>query len=72
MVAVLVPAALAGLAFAGVKLPGPVNDAFSTVGVDLPNQAGDRRSSATTPGSSEDVNGSSDQGSAAGGKGRWG
>jgi hypothetical protein len=69
LAAMLLAVALAGLAFAGVRLPGPVNDAFSTVGVDLPNQAGDEGSSATTPGSSEDVNGPSDQGSAAGGKG---
>jgi hypothetical protein len=35
----LVPLLSAGLAFAGVSLPGPANDAFETVGVELPNQA---------------------------------
>jgi hypothetical protein len=34
----LVPAVLAGLAFAGVTLPGPANSAFNSVGVNLPNQ----------------------------------
>jgi hypothetical protein len=35
----LVPLLSAGLAFAGVSLPGPANDAFESVGVELPNQA---------------------------------
>ena len=35
---VLVPLAGAGLAVAGVKLPGPAQSAFETIGVDLPNQ----------------------------------
>jgi hypothetical protein len=35
----LVPLLSVGLAFAGVNLPGPANDAFETVGVELPNQA---------------------------------
>lgn len=35
----LVPALMAGLAFAGVTLPEPAQDAFERVGVDLPNQA---------------------------------
>jgi hypothetical protein len=34
----MVPAALAGLAFAGVTLPGPANAALESVGVNLPNQ----------------------------------
>jgi hypothetical protein len=34
----LVPAVLAGLAFAGVTLPGPADSAFDSVGVNLPNQ----------------------------------
>jgi hypothetical protein len=34
----LVPAVLAGLAFAGVTLPGVANSAFDSVGVNLPNQ----------------------------------
>ncbi|MSO41754.1 MAG: hypothetical protein EXQ70_07695 [Solirubrobacterales bacterium] len=35
----LFPALIAGLAFAGVKLPDPVSEAFEGVGVELPNQA---------------------------------
>jgi hypothetical protein len=34
----LVPTVLAGLAFAGVTLPGAANSAFDSVGVNLPNQ----------------------------------
>lgn len=34
----LVPALMASLAVAGVKLPGPAGDAFESVGVELPNQ----------------------------------
>jgi len=34
----LVPAVMAGLAFAGVTLPGAANSAFDSVGVSLPNQ----------------------------------
>lgn len=34
----LVPAVLAGLAFAGVTLPGAADSAFDSVGVNLPNQ----------------------------------
>jgi hypothetical protein len=37
----LLPVLMAGLAYAGVELPEPVDDAFESVGVDLPNQAGD-------------------------------
>jgi hypothetical protein len=39
--AAVVPAALAGLAFAGVSLPDPANSAFESLGVELPNQASD-------------------------------
>jgi len=34
----LIPLVLAGLAFAGVTVPGPARDAFNTVGITLPNQ----------------------------------
>lgn len=34
----LVPLVLAGLAFAGVSVPGPARDAFDSVGITLPNQ----------------------------------
>jgi hypothetical protein len=37
----LLPALMASLAFAGVSLPGPAQDAFETIGIELPNQAGD-------------------------------
>lgn len=36
---------MAGLAVAGVKLPGPVSSVFESVGVDLPNQSGGGASS---------------------------
>jgi hypothetical protein len=34
----LIPLALAGLAFAGVTVPGPARSAFHSVGITLPNQ----------------------------------
>jgi hypothetical protein len=34
----LIPLVLAGLAFAGVHVPGPARDAFKAVGISLPNQ----------------------------------
>jgi hypothetical protein len=34
----LIPLLLAGLAFAGVTVPGPARDAFDSVGITLPNQ----------------------------------
>ena len=34
----LIPLVLAGLAFAGVTVPGPARSAFDTVGITLPNQ----------------------------------
>ena len=36
-----VPLLFAGLAFAGVNLPGPADEAFESVGVELPNQTAD-------------------------------
>jgi hypothetical protein len=39
--AILVPAAMAALAFAGVRLPEPAREAFDRVGVELPNQSED-------------------------------
>jgi hypothetical protein len=35
----LVPAMLAGLAFAGITLPEPAQDAFERLGIELPNQS---------------------------------
>ncbi len=37
--AILVPIAMAGLAFAGVRLPAPVRALLDDVGIDLPNQS---------------------------------
>jgi hypothetical protein len=54
----LIPLVLAGLAFAGVTVPGPARDAFHSVGITLPNQPAEH-SRATDHG----------QGSHAGGKG---
>jgi len=42
----LIPILFAGLAFAGVRLPGPADSVFETVGVELPNQVADHESSA--------------------------
>jgi hypothetical protein len=36
-----IPALFAGLAVAGVKLPGPADSAFESVGIELPNQEAD-------------------------------
>jgi hypothetical protein len=38
VVVALVPLVLAGLAFAGVTVPGPARSAFESVGISLPNQ----------------------------------
>jgi hypothetical protein len=38
VVVALIPLVLAGLAFAGVTVPGPARDAFDSVGITLPNQ----------------------------------
>jgi len=40
----LIPVLMAGLAFAGVKVPAPAQDAFDGVGVELPNQTSDEDS----------------------------
>jgi hypothetical protein len=45
--------AMAGLAVAGVKLPGPVTAALSDLGLDLPNQGKDDGAGATVQGSSD-------------------
>jgi hypothetical protein len=53
----LIPAMLAGLAFAGVTLPGAANSAFDSVGVNLPNQEdgddGDRSAAPAEPASAQ-------------------
>ena len=43
----LIPLVLAGLAFAGVTVPGPARDAFDTLGITLPNQSSDNAHKAT-------------------------
>ena len=58
-VVLLVPALLAGLAFAGVKLPAPARDAFEQVGLGLPNQEGGDRSSTDRASGKTDKSGSS-------------
>jgi hypothetical protein len=44
----LIPLVLAGLAFAGVTVPGPARDAFDSLGITLPNQPSDQAHKATT------------------------
>ena len=64
--ALLLPACFAALAFAGVSLPGPAQDAFDRVGIELPNQAGTKTSSdqSATDEDSKGASESSDEGSA--------
>jgi len=47
----LIPLVLAGLAFAGVTVPGPARSAFDSVGITLPNQPA-QKSASTQSGSS--------------------
>jgi hypothetical protein len=47
--AALVPVLAAGLAVAGVELPGPAQDAFERVGISLPNQAEENANSDEAP-----------------------
>lgn len=54
----LVPAAFAGLAVAGVNLPQSAQDAFNSVGIDLPNQTDSDNSASSeeqAPGIREDI-----------------
>ena len=50
--AAVIPLALAGLAFAGVTVPGPARDAFHSVGIKLPNQPAEHNPAPATPKSS--------------------
>ncbi len=50
--AAVIPLALAGLAFAGVTVPGPARDAFHSVGIKLPNQPAEDNPAPATPKSS--------------------
>jgi hypothetical protein len=50
----LIPAALAGLAFAGVTLPDATRSAFESVGVELPNQPSDAEPSQDSAGEESD------------------
>jgi hypothetical protein len=68
VVVAVVPLALAGLAFAGVTVPAPAENAFESVGVTLPNQPSDhsRKAPATTqPNPSSSVGSGNDVSSAA-------
>jgi hypothetical protein len=58
----LIPALMAGLAVAGVKVPAPARDAFEGVGVDLPNQKSDDDSTATEPGNDTAEDAGTDEG----------
>jgi hypothetical protein len=64
-----IPILLGGIAFAGVRLPGPADSVFETVGVELPNQAADHESAESSESSDDSV---SDQsvGSEPGAKGK--
>jgi hypothetical protein len=48
----LIPLVLAGLAFAGVTVPGPARSAFDSVGITLPNQPSDEGTSSKAESSS--------------------
>ena len=50
----LLPVLMASLAYAGVELPAPVDDAFEAVGVDLPSQASDRATDGREGGRGDD------------------
>jgi hypothetical protein len=57
----LIPLVLAGLAFAGVTVPGPARDAFDSLGITLPNQPSEHaRSDEATPKSTQGGNDVSD------------
>ena len=56
-----IPILFAGIAFAGVRLPGPADSVFETVGVELPNQAADHESSESSASSESSDDSVSDQ-----------
>ncbi len=57
----LIPLVLAGLAFAGVTVPGPARDAFDSLGITLPNQpSGNAQGDEATPKSTQGGNDVSD------------
>ena len=61
-----VPLATAGLAVAGVNLPGPADEAFEKVGINLPNQGSDDASPAGDRGEGQAKDGSAGDGKGAG------
>jgi hypothetical protein len=56
----LIPLVLAGLAVAGVTVPGPARDAFDSVGITLPNQPGEHAKADEATGGSTGGNDVSD------------
>jgi hypothetical protein len=50
-----VPLVFAGLAFAGVTLPGPARDAFDSIGISLPNQPSEHSMRAKSQAGGNDV-----------------
>jgi hypothetical protein len=63
-----IPVLFAGLAVAGVTLPGPAQDAFEEVGIELPNQPGDDSDNGGS-GSGEDAGQPAKQRGSSNGKG---
>jgi hypothetical protein len=61
----LIPLVLAGLAFAGVTVPGPARDAFDSLGITLPNQPSGHSKKATTTTAPSSQSGGNDVSSAA-------
>jgi hypothetical protein len=53
----LIPLVLAGLAFAGVTVPGPARDAFDSVGITLPNQPSSDNEGSKSQGKSDGTTG---------------
>ena len=48
----VIPLVFAGLAFAGVSVPGPARDAFDAIGISLPNQPAEQAADSNGEGSS--------------------
>jgi hypothetical protein len=57
----MIPLVLAGLAFAGVTVPGPARSAFDTVGITLPNQTSSDHGTSAGNGSDQGATGTDTQ-----------